>query len=76
MIGENYLPQISQVALEHYVTCVQRHFVEICTSLFFSQSLIWWLPPLVQVGILPWLFLTSRVSKLLCQKFGFVLVRP
>ena len=30
---------------------------------------------LVQVGILPWLFLTSRVSKLLCQKFGIVLVR-
>ncbi|XP_066394767.1 protein GET1-like isoform X2 [Miscanthus floridulus] len=30
----------------------------------------------VVVGILPWLFLTSRVSKLLCQKFGFVLVRP
>lgn len=31
---------------------------------------------LVQVGILPWLFLTSRVSKMLCQKLGFVLVRP
>ncbi|KAF8700642.1 hypothetical protein HU200_033987 [Digitaria exilis] len=30
----------------------------------------------VVVGILPWLFLTSRVSKLLCQKFSFVLLRP
>ncbi|ONM57124.1 hypothetical protein ZEAMMB73_Zm00001d021436 [Zea mays] len=30
----------------------------------------------VVVGILPWLFLTSRVSKMLCQKLGFVLVRP
>ncbi|KAF8759341.1 hypothetical protein HU200_010382 [Digitaria exilis] len=30
----------------------------------------------VVVGIIPWLFLTSRVSKLLCQKFSFVLLRP
>ncbi|XP_062198393.1 protein GET1-like [Phragmites australis] len=30
----------------------------------------------VVVGVLPWIFLASRVSKLLCQKFDFILLRP
>ncbi|XP_040381165.1 protein GET1 isoform X1 [Oryza brachyantha] len=30
----------------------------------------------VMVGILPWLFLTSRVSKLLCQKLAPIFLHP
>jgi hypothetical protein len=45
MIGENYLMlQISLVALEHDVACTQCYCEEICTFVFFSQSLTLWLP--------------------------------
>ncbi|WVZ65787.1 hypothetical protein U9M48_015096 [Paspalum notatum var. saurae] len=57
------------------VTTVPRHLLQPFGKMFSWRGIDAATGHVV-VGILPWLFLTSRVSKFLCQKFGFVLLRP
>ncbi|NP_001144064.1 uncharacterized protein LOC100276891 precursor [Zea mays] len=57
------------------VTAVPQHLLQPFGKMF-SWRCVDTATGNVVVGILPWLFLTSRVSKMLCQKLGFVLVRP
>jgi hypothetical protein len=57
------------------VTTVPRHLLQPFGKMFSLRGVDSATGNVV-VGILPWLFLTSRVSKLLCQKFSFVLLRP
>ncbi|KAJ1290705.1 hypothetical protein BS78_02G265800 [Paspalum vaginatum] len=57
------------------VTTVPRHLLQPFGKMFSWRGIDAATGHVV-VGILPWLFLTSRASKFLCQKFGFVLLRP
>ncbi|CAN6211374.1 unnamed protein product [Urochloa humidicola] len=57
------------------VTTVPRHLLQPFGKMFSWRGVDSATGHIV-VGILPWMFLTSRVSKLLCEKFSFVLLRP
>ncbi|CAL5072962.1 unnamed protein product [Urochloa decumbens] len=57
------------------VTTVPRHLLQPFGKMFSWKGVDSATGHIV-VGILPWMFLTSRVSKLLCEKIGFVLLRP
>ncbi|CAN6225362.1 unnamed protein product [Urochloa humidicola] len=57
------------------VTTVPRHLLQPFGKMFSWRGVDSATGRIV-VGILPWMFLTSRVSKLLCEKFSFVLLRP